>query len=72
MKTEVKEFKSWELPLKPKLRNLTEDEEMKMRKHFIKYSFSTIIDSRGFIILGNGTDEGGRFYITEDDLNNLK
>lgn len=66
----VKKFNKFEEPVGFK-RELTDEEEKIMRNNFKDYSWTTFVDERGFIILGNGIDEGGYFYITEDDLLNF-
>jgi hypothetical protein len=67
----VKEYGKVTQPSKPYKRELTEEENEIMDKNFPEYSWSSYIDSNGHIVLGNGMDHGGYYYITEDDLNSL-
>jgi hypothetical protein len=68
--TMIKKLNKFEKPLGFK-RELTDDEQKIMRNNFKNYSWTNFVDERGFIILGNGIDEGGYFYINEDDLLNF-
>lgn len=39
-----------------------------MRDNFSIYSYTSRIDKNGYIILSGGGEDGGLYYITEDDL----
>lgn len=67
----IKQFPQWSYPVSPLQRKLSEDEERKLTNNFPQHSFHRYVDKEGNIILGNGIDEGGMFYITETDLNSL-
>lgn len=63
----VKTFPAPQHPKDPIKRELTEEENEAMRMHFPVYSWSNI-DADGNIVLGGGTSDKGKFYITEEDL----
>lgn len=65
-----KEFSEITLPKLPIKRQLTDEENRKMIRHFQNHSWSHI-DANNQIILGGGEDERGKYYITEEDLNQL-
>lgn len=65
-----KSFGEFTKPAEPFKRELTQEENNKMYKHFSNHSWSSI-DANGNIILGGGEDSAGMYYITEDDLNDL-
>lgn len=67
----IKNFDRWTMPVAPHKRKLTEKENDLMYKHFLDHSWSSYVDATGKIVLGNGIDEGGMFYITEEDLKTL-
>lgn len=66
-----KKFNSPTSPSLPFKRDLTDDESEIMLKAFPTHSFSNI-DSEGRILLGGGMGDEALFYITEDDLEELK
>ena len=68
----IKSFDTWTQPEEPFKRKLTSDENELMLRHFQNHSWSSYIDAKGRIILGGGEEEGGRFYITENDLKKLQ
>lgn len=63
----IRLFDSFQIP-QGCSRPLSKQEEDVLTHYLPKFSFSRIVDSRGFIILGNGIDEGGYCYLTEEDL----
>lgn len=66
----IRFFDSFQIP-QGCSRPLLKQELEVLDRYFPNYAFSNIVDSRGFIILGNGIDEGGYCYLTEEDLLNF-
>ena len=58
-------------PAEPFKRKLTDKELDFLGKFFKTHSWSLSIDAEGRIILGGGTEGGGKYYITEEDISNF-
>lgn len=57
-------------PQKPFKRKLTNTENKAMLLHFSNHSWSDV-DANGIIVLGNGMDDCGYYFITESDLQKI-